>query len=69
MVEDGGDRMHANAARAREPRTFHRVRAGRFTAADEHVLEQLRQVGRELIDEPVPQHMLDLLRAGEDPQN
>ena len=61
--------MHADVGRAREPRAFHRVRAGRSTAADEHVLEQLRQVGRELIEAPVPQHMVDILRAGEDPQD
>lgn len=66
---DGGDRMHAGTARERESCTFPRVRAERFTTADQHVLEQLRQVGRELIEEPVPQQMLDILRAGEDPED
>ena len=65
---DGGDRMHASVAGKRESRTFHRVRAGRVAPADQRVLDQLRQVGRELLDEPVPQSMLDILRAGEDPE-
>ena len=78
---DGGDRMHASVARERESTTFHRVRAGRVAPspppsrprgrgapADQRVLDQLRQVGRELLDEPVPQSMLDILRAGEDPE-
>jgi hypothetical protein len=62
---DGRDRVHATA-RESERGTLHRVRAGRVTATDQRVLEQLRQVGRELLDEPVPQAMLDILRAGED---
>jgi len=65
---DGGDRMHASAARERDSRTFQRVRAGRVATADQRVLEQLRQVGRELLDEPLPQPMLDILRAREDPE-
>ena len=68
-MADGGDRRHASAARERESRTSPGVRAERFTTADQHVLEQLRQVGRELIEEPVPQPMLDILRAGEDPED
>ena len=63
---DGRDRMHASVAGERESRTFHRVRAGRVATADQRVLEQLRQVGRDLLDERVPQSMVDILRTGED---
>ena len=65
-MADDEERMHASAARERESRTFHRVRAGRVATADQRVLEQLRQVGRDMLDERVPQSMVDILRTGQD---
>jgi hypothetical protein len=67
-MADGGDRRHASAAREPEPRTLDGAHAG-CAPDDRDVLEQLRELGRELIDEPVPQQMLDILRAGQDPQD
>lgn len=68
-MADGGDRRHASAAREPERRTLHGVHAGSCAPDDRDVLEQLRELGRELIDEPVPQRMLDILRLGQDPQD
>jgi hypothetical protein len=65
-MTDGEDCMRGGAARKRVTRTFPSVGAGRYATVDQRVCEQLRQVGRELLDEPVPRSMLNILRAGED---
>jgi hypothetical protein len=41
----------------------------RAAPVDEWLMDELRQVGRELLDEPVPPHLLALLRAGRDRQD
>jgi hypothetical protein len=42
-----------------------RVRAG-STYASERLIAELRQLGRELIDEPVPPRLVDIVRSGSD---
>jgi hypothetical protein len=67
-MADGRDRRETSSTRRPAPRPPHRVRAVRAAPVDEWLMDELRQVGRELLDEPVPPHLLDLLRAGRDRQ-
>jgi len=57
-----------SASEARQGTTFP-VRAGRGTPVEERLLEELRRVGRELIGEPVPQRLLNVLRVEDDRQD
>jgi hypothetical protein len=43
--------------------TRDRIRAGSASRVNERLVEQLCQLGRELIHEPVPQHLIDIVRA------
>lgn len=43
-----------------------RVRAGSTSYASERLIAELRQLGRELIDEPVPPRLVDIVRSGSD---
>jgi hypothetical protein len=43
--------------------TLARTRAGNTSRANERLIEQLRQLDREVIHEPVPQHLIDIVRA------
>jgi hypothetical protein len=38
-------------------------RAGSAARINERLIEQLCQLGREVIHEPVPQHLIDIVRA------
>jgi hypothetical protein len=40
-----------------------RTRAGSASRVNERLIEQLCQLGREVIDEPVPQQLIDVVRA------
>jgi hypothetical protein len=55
-----GDPVIRSAGRAE---TRDRIRAGSASRVNERLIEQLCQLGREVIDEPVPQHLLDIFRA------
>jgi len=45
------------------PEMRDRTRAGSASRANERLIEQLAQLDREVIHEPVPQHLIDIVRA------
>jgi len=63
-MADGGEERRMNPARDRA--RAHRVGAVRASTPDQRMLEELRQAGRELLDQPVPMRLLDLARAAQE---
>ena len=43
--------------------TLARTRAGSASRVNERLIEQLCQLGREVVHEPVPQHLIDVVRG------
>ena len=53
-------------ARVRRRLSHGRIRADSASHVNQRLMEELRRLGDELVDERVPQHLLDVLRAGQD---
>lgn len=66
-MADGGEERRMNSAR--EPAMALRVGVARAPTAEQRMLGELRQVGRELLDNPVPKELLDLARAAREPRD
>ena len=60
---DNGRNDNPTVRSVERPATRDGTRARSTARVNERLIEQLCQLGREIVHEPVPQHLIDIVRA------